>query len=468
LEKANASHLQLPLIGEDAPAQAQTYSLRVTPESTPTQKSPNEGTARAKVAVIGSGVSGLTAAYILQRTCDVTLIEADFRLGGHAHTHELIDPKDGRKTYVDSGFIVHNQTNYPTLVRLFKELEIRTQPTQMSLSISCGGCGLEYAGGAGAKAIFAQYRRLVDLRFLKMLLDIRRFHRIARSIMAENQSIELPLGEFLADNKFSTYFVQHFMVPLISSVWSCSQSEAMSYPALYLFAFLDNHAMLSVTGSPKWRTVVDGSQIYVSRITAHLSRIRQGQPVISVKRGDGAIEIGYASGEVETFDKVVIATHADQALQMLVDQTPNEQAVLSAFTYSRNQISLHRNPALLPRSARAGASWNYSIPSCDAGAERVVVSYDMNRLMRLGLKVPYVVTLNSDLVDDGRLDSETVISEMIYEHPIYTLKAVAAQKELSSLNTAQIAFAGAYHGWGFHEDGARAGAAAARALGGEW
>ena len=216
--------------------------------------------------------------------------------------------------------------------------------------------------------------------------------------------------------------------------------------------------MLSVTGSPKWRTVVDGSQQYVSRITAHLPRIRLGQPVISVKRGDGEIEIGYASGEVETFEQVVIATHANQALQMLVDQTPNEQAVLSAFTYSRNQISLHRNPALLPRSARAGASWNYSIPSCDAGAERVVVSYDMNRLMRLGLKVPYVVTLNSDLVDEGRLDSETVISEMIYEHPIYTLKAVAAQ----------IAFAGAYHGWGFHEDGARAGAAAARALGGEW
>lgn len=423
---------------------------------------------RAKVAVIGSGVAGLTAAYILQRTCDVTLIEADSRLGGHAHTHELIDPLTLESVNVDSGFIVHNEANYPTLMRIFRELGVLTQATQMSMSISCEECGLEYAGGAGVKAIFARKRRLIDFRFLKMLVDIKRFHRAAQNLLARSGDAEISLGEFLSHGQYSNYFKQHFIVPLISSVWSCSQSQAMEYPARYLFAFLNNHAMLSVTGSPKWRTVVGGSQQYVSRIVEGLPRIRMGQPVISVKRGKDDVEICYASGELEIFDQVVIATHADQALQMLFNPTTKEKEVLSAFTYSKNHTSLHRNPALLPKSKRAGASWNYAIPTCGASAERVVVSYDMNRLMNLGGETPYVVTLNSDLVDPNRFDPSLVISEMIYEHPIYTLKAVAAQKELAALNSPLIAFAGAYHGWGFHEDGARSGAAAAIAIGGRW
>ena len=318
------------------------------------------------------------------------------------------------------------------------------------------------------KAIFARKRSLLDFRFLKMLFDIKRFHRAAQKLLARPESVELSLGEFLSRGQFSNYFRQHFIVPLISSVWSCSQSQAMEYPARYLFAFLNNHAMLSVTGSPKWRTVVGGSQQYVSRIIEGLNRIRSGQPVTSVKRGQNDVQVGYASGEIELFDQVVIATHADQALRMLVNPTPKEHEVLSAFTYSKNHTSLHRNPALLPKSKRAGASWNYAIPTCGASADRVVVSYDMNRLMSLGGETPYVVTLNSDLVDTIRLDSSLVISEMIYEHPIYTLKAVAAQRELPALNSPLIAFAGAYHGWGFHEDGARSGAAAALALGGAW
>ncbi len=465
--KVIAIDSHLPLLAEDANGQAHAYLSTVFPES---RQAPGPGgtDARPKVAVIGSGVAGLTAAYILQNSCHVTLIEAESRLGGHAHTHELIDPLTLKPVNVDSGFIVHNSANYPTLMRIFRELGVLTQPTQMSMSISCTECGLEYAGGAGMRAIFARKRRLLDFRFLKMLLDIKRFHRAAQNLLARPGDAEISVGEFLSRGQFSNYFKQHFIVPLISSVWSCSQSQAMEYPARYLFAFLNNHAMLSVTGSPKWRTVVGGSQQYVSRIVEGLPRIRCGQPVVSVKRGEHNVQIGYASGELETFDRVVIATHADQALQMLTNPTAKECEVLSAFTYSKNHTSLHRNAALLPKSKRAGASWNYAIPACGASADRVVVSYDMNRLMNLGGETPYVVTLNSDLVDPLCVDSSLIISEMIYEHPIYTLKAVAAQKELAALNSPLIAFAGAYHGWGFHEDGARSGAAAALAIGGIW
>ncbi|MBN9790457.1 amine oxidase [Pseudonocardia sp. TMWB2A] len=421
--------------------------------------------ARPTVAVVGSGVSGLTAAYLLSRSHDVTLYEADARPGGHAHTHELAS-SDGGTTHVDSGFIVHNDRTYPNLLRLFGELGVSTQDSDMSMSVRCDGCGLEYAGARKLGGLFPQASNVARPAYLRMLGEVVRFHRHARRVLTEESAGDVTLGAFLAIGGYSRYFVQHFMIPVVSCVWSAGAALSLDYPARYLFTFLDHHGMLGIGGSPQWRTVTGGSRSYVDRVVKQLPAVRTATPVRSVLRSTAGVEVRDDADTVAAFDHVVLATHPDQALAVLGDgATADERAVLGAFTYSRNETWLHHDTSLLPRRRGARASWNYLKPSCaDSTEAPVLVSYDMNRLMRLTDPDDWVVTLNGT----GRIDPDTVVARMTYEHPVYTPDSVAAQRRLPELNTPVTAYAGAYHGWGFHEDGCASGVRAARALGVSW
>jgi predicted NAD/FAD-binding protein len=424
---------------------------------------------RPTAAVVGSGVAGLTAAYLMQRTHDVTLFEADDRLGGHAHTHEIASA-DGRPVAVDSGFIVHNARTYPHLLRLFRELDVATQPTEMSMSIACDGCGLEYAGARGVAGLFAQPRRVGNAGYLRMLTEVKAFHRAAKRLLAHadagpGDDVDgLTLGTFLAVCGFSPYFVRHFVLPVVSCVWSAGAGQSMEYPAVYLFRFLENHGMLSVTGSPEWRTVTGGSATYVERAAKGLSAVQTGAGIRGLTRHVDGVDLVDADGQHHAADVVVVATHADQALALLGDPTDAERAVLGSFSYSRNETLLHTDASVLPDAKRARASWNYRLAGCDRVEDAVQVTYWMNLLQRLDEPVDYLVTLNGA----DRIDPSTVLKRMVYEHPVYTPASVAAQRRLPGLSTGRTAFAGAYHGWGFHEDGCSSGARAAEAFGVSW
>ncbi|MEU9194552.1 NAD(P)/FAD-dependent oxidoreductase [Streptomyces hundungensis] len=417
---------------------------------------------RRRIAVVGGGVAGLTAAYVLQRACDVTLYEADDRLGGHAHSHDVADGAAALR--VDSGFIVHNERTYPLLLRLFRELGVSTQDAEMSMSVRCDGCGLQYAGARGPAGLFAQPRSLVRGRYLRMLGQVPAFHRAARAALVSDREGDLSLGEFLADGGFTPYFVHHFVTPLVSAVWSCAPEIAMRYPATYLFRFLAHHGMLSVRGAPQWRTVTGGSVEYVNRVAKQLTAVHTATPVRAVRRDPGRARVVTGDGGEFAYDAVVIAVHPDQALRLLADPTFEERRVLGAFRYSRNDTVLHTDATLLPSARRARASWNYLMPSCSSPADKVRVSYDMSRLQRLDSRRPYIVTLNAA----ERVRPERVLARMTYEHPVYTRESVSAQRRLPGLDTSTTVYAGAYHGWGFHEDGCRSGVRAAAALGVTW
>ena len=420
--------------------------------------------ARPSVAVIGSGVSGLTAAYLLNRTHHVTLFETDDRLGGHAHTHDVTAP-DGTDHAVDSGFIVHNDRTYPWLRKLFDELQVQVRPTEMSMSVRCEGCGLEYAGGRGLRGVLAQPRRLLDPQFVRMLLQVKRFHRRASAFLAATDDTDTTTyGEFLERGGFSEHFVAHYAVPVVSCVWSSGREVALLYPARYLFRFLDHHGMLAVSGSPQWYTVVGGSRTYVDRLATELPDVRRSAAVTDVTRRPDAVEIKDVTGAVTSFDRVVIATHADQALSLLTDPSDQEVQTLKAFGYSSNETVLHTDSSLLPEAAQARASWNYRMSSCTAPDEPTVVTYWMNRLQGHTSGQDFLVTLNAR----ERVDPDDVLAVMDYEHPVYTPESVAAQANLGDLATDRTVYAGAYHGWGFHEDGCRSGVEAARHFGVTW
>ena len=424
--------------------------------------------AARRVAVVGSGVAGLTAAYLLRMTSDVTLFEADARLGGHAHTHRLT-ADDGRTHQVDSGFIVYNVRAYPLLRRLLAELAVATQRTDMSMSVSCGGCGLEYAGGRGPRGLSASIPARGRIPFLRMLGEIRRFYRAARALAAAqhepagNADGDQTFGDFLTAGGYSAYFLRHFARPIVSAVWSSPPSAVFDYPVAYLSAFLANHGFLSARRSFAWRTVTGGSATYVDAVAARIPAVRCGTPVRSVRRLGDRVEIRDAAGRGHEFDGAVIAVHPDQALALLAEPTSAQRAALGAFRYARNAAVLHTDARLLPRHAVARASWNYQQDACEpSGPARI--SYDLTRLQRLPGADTYLLTLNPT----AEISPAAVRATMIYEHPLYTPDSVAAQRRLPALNDGRLAFAGAYHGWGFHEDGCRSGVAAALSLGGSW
>ncbi len=412
--------------------------------------------------MVGSGISGLTAAYVLQQRYDVTLYEMASRLGGHTHTHDVVTP-DAGTVPIDTGFIVHNRRTYPLLCRLFSELSVVTRETEMSMSIRCEGCGLEYAGAKGFGGVFAQPRSLANPAFLRLLTQIHRFYRQARSTLAQDDD-HISLGEFLDSGGYSDYFASHFVVPIVSCVWSVAPGVALEYPARYLFTFLENHGLLSAAGSPTWRTVVGGSRTYVERVVKDLSAVATSTPVRAVIAQTGGAEVRTADDEAIFFERVVVATHADTALALLANPSPRQRSILGAFHYSRNDTWLHTDTTLLPQAERARASWNFLLPACVGPIEHASVSYDMNRLQGVRSTRSHIVTLNAR----DRVDPDQILARMTYEHPIYTAASLSAQRQLSELNDTKLAFAGAYHGWGFHEDGCRSGITAAQSLGVRW
>jgi uncharacterized protein len=368
---------------------------------------------------------------------------------------------DGTIVGVDTAFLVHNDRTYPTLCRLFSDLGVATRDTDMSMSVRDDASGLEYAGARGIGGLFPSPSSLTRPRYLRMLLEVKRFHRAASELLADESAGDEPLGSFVDRYAFSQYFIDHFMTPLVAAVWSCAPGEAMNYPARYLFTFLEHHGMLSVFGSPTWRTVVGGSATYVEAIAERLAEVVAGAPVRSVKRVlDGALVTAGSAGP-RLFDAVVIATHPGQALSMLAEPTSTERAVLGSMPYSVNHAQLHTDTSVLPRRPHARASWNYL---AGQDTDQVLVTYDITRLMRLSGPRHFLVTLGGH----DRVDPATVIAEMTYEHPLYTTESVAAQKLLPTLDDDRVVFAGAYQGWGFHEDGAAAGLRAAQRLGAEW
>jgi uncharacterized protein len=334
----------------------------------------------------------------------------------------------------------------------------------MSMSISCAGCGLEYAGGRGLSGLLPSARAISNPRYLKLLTDVRRFHRRAHELLATDDD-RLTLSQFLRRERFSDYFEAHFVTPLVAAVWSSGPNVAGEYPARYLFKFLDNHGMLSVTGAPQWRTVVGGSARYVEKAAKGLTAVQTSTPIRTLARVAGGIDLRDDSDTVERFDGVVIATHPNQALNLLSEPTVNEREVLSAIGYTTNPTVLHTDTVVLPKAVRAQASWNYRLPACAAKPSTVHLSYNMNRLQRLDTPETFVVTLNDD---EHVINPAKIIDRMTYEHPIYTTESVAARQRLGELNDGTIAYAGAYHGWGFHEDGCRSGAEAAASLGAPW
>ncbi len=419
---------------------------------------------RPSAAVIGAGVSGLTAAYLLSRTHNVILFEAEDRLGGHAHTHDVTD-SDGRQHAVDSGFIVHNDVTYPWLRKLFGELDVQVRPAEMSMSVRCEGCGLEYAGGRGLRGVFAQPRRLIDPRFLRMLWQVSRFRRRALAFLRTTDEQNLTTyGEFLEREGFNGYFIAHYAVPVVSCVWSAGRETTLAYPARYLFRFLDHQGMLRAGGSPQWYSVTGGSRVYVERLAGLLKDVRAAHAVTDVIRREDGVQIRDVTGQVTRVDRVVIATHADQALGLLTDPSSAEVTTLKQFGYTSNITVLHTDSSVLPKARNARASWNYRMTSCHPPGQPAVVTYWMNRLQGHRAAQDLLVTLN----DRERLDPESIVTTMDYQHPIYTPEAVRAQSRLGSLATGRTVYAGAYHGWGFHDDGCRSGVQAARHFGVSW
>jgi len=411
------------------------------------------------IAVVGSGVSGLGAAWLLSQRHRVTLLEAQTRAGGHSHTVD-VNRADGCSVPVDTGFIVYNEATYPNLTALLAHLDVPTRETQMSFAVSLDHGALEYSG-TDLGGLFAQRRRLVDPRFWRMLQDLVRFYRHAPADAARLG--RMTLDEYLGDRGYSSAFRQDHLYPMAAAIWSTPAAEIGRYPFDAFVRFCANHNLLKLTGRPPWRTVIGGSREYVRRIARALgSAVRLDSRVTRVERDDWGVRLHTDAGVLpERFDQVVIAAHADEALQLLDSPSPSERQLLGAFRYTQNRVLLHRDPGLMPRRQRVWSSWNYlgerdgTTPPC--------VSYWMNALQELPADDPLFVTLNPPHEPQpGR-----VIREFSYAHPLFDQAALDAQTQLWNLQGRRRTwFCGAYFGSGFHEDGLQAGLAVAEAIGG--
>ncbi len=416
-----------------------------------------------KVAVVGSGVSGLVVAWLLHPVHEITLFEADDRLGGHVHTHEL--EAAGRRFAVDSGFIVFNTRNYPGFTRLLERLGVTAQDSSMSFSVQAERSGLEY-NGTDLNRLFAQRRNLLRPSFWRMVREILRFNREARELLAappgEGAAADETLGAWLMRRRFARELIDDYVVPMAASLWSTPAARVTDFPVRPFVHFFDHHGMLQVEGRPQWRVVAGGSQRYVDALVAPLrDRVRLSCPVAAIRRDRDGVEVESRAGR-ERFDHVVLALHSDQALKVLADPTAAEAAVLGALPYQANEALLHHDATVMPRSRRAWASWNYFAPNVPR--HKVTVTYHMNELQSLDSPEPFLVTLNrGDSIDAGR-----VLRRMTYHHPVYTPAGFAAQARWAEISgVARTHYCGAYWGFGFHEDGVQSGLRVARAFGQE-
>ena len=413
-----------------------------------------------RIAVVGSGISGLAAAWLLDRRHEVHLFEKRMRLGGHTHT--VVHDLDGRELPLDTGFIVYNETTYPNLTRVFAELEVATRASDMSFSVSCADPDIEFASHS-LNGLFAQRALLFSASYLRLLADVVRFGRLGRRILASSTDPQATIADFLEDGRFSEAFARYYLLPMTAAIWSSGSELAATYPRDPLLRFLNNHGLLQIAGQPEWRTVVGGSRSYIDPMVRGLNdRIHLGKGVESIVRTTGDVSVRLEDGSRHNFDHVVIAAHADQALAMLQEPTPLEQELLGSWRYSVNDTWLHTDASLMPRRRNAWASWNYRVPVGNARQDRASMSYHLNRLQGLAEEREYLVTLNPD----REPAPHSVIRRMTYTHPIYTTESVSTQTELSRLNGRnRTHFCGAYFGNGFHEDGLNAAIAVAADLG---
>ncbi|MDE2294202.1 MAG: FAD-dependent oxidoreductase [Gammaproteobacteria bacterium] len=409
-----------------------------------------------RVAVIGAGISGLASAWRLSHTHEVTLFEANDYLGGHTHTHEI--ELQGRHYAVDSGFIVFSPRHYPLFTEFLRELGVASQPTTMSFSVHAEASGLEY-NATRLDTLFCQRRNLLSPRFLGMVRDLLRFYREAPALL-EREDRGPTLGEYLAAHRYGAAFRDDHLVPMASALWSSPPTQILDFPARYLVQFMHNHQMLDLTGRPEWRVVRGGSASYVRALREHWRvRERSRCAVRSVRRGADGVLVTHAQGQ-ERFDHAVLACHADQALALLADASGAEREILGAIRYQPNEAVLHTDPSVLPRARKAWAAWNAFVPR--ASGAPCTVSYCMNLLQTLDAPEPLVVTLNRR----EAIDPRRILRTAVYQHPVYTQAAVEAQRrraEIQGVN--RTWFAGAYWGWGFHEDGMRSAVDVAHALG---
>ncbi len=432
-----------------------------------------------KIAIVGTGVAGLITAHRLHPHHDITLFEADSRIGGHANTVDVT--VDGVCHAVDTGFIVYNERNYPGFCSMLRELGVETQPAAMSFSVADRRSGLEYRG-SNLNTMFAQRRNIYRPSFVRLLIEIARFNRAARALVAGEQewrgadrlapptspiddaTEDESLAQFIERGRYSPAFVSLFLVPFGASIWSADPETFTRFPVRAYARFMHNHGLLGIAAQPAWRTVTGGSRRYVEALTAPFSdRIRLASPVHKIVTrtnvaGESVVELLTDRGP-EPFDRIVIAAHSDQALRMLTDASAAERSILGAISYQRNTATLHSDERMLPMNSRARASWNYAI---DAGSRRATVTYWMNALQSIKSTRPLLVTLNRS----AAIDPRSVHAEFDYHHPVFDAAAIAAQRRRHEIQGRRgIYFAGAYWGYGFHEDGVQSGIEVADAIG---
>jgi predicted NAD/FAD-binding protein len=397
-----------------------------------------------RIAIIGTGISGMVAAHRLYRDHELVVYEAAPRLGGHSNTVR-VGAEDGEH-WIDTGFIVFNDRNYPNFEALLDELGVASQPSHMSFSVSDGCGGFEYSGTPWG--LFARPAHLLSPSFLGMLRDWRRFNREARALIGANGTAP-SLGRWLEERGFSRNFIERLIVPQAAAVWSADPEQMWSFPASFMVEFFDNHGMYSLRNRPRWRTVRGGSRSYVEAISAPWrDRVRLAAPVQRVERLPDRVRVEAEGCESEEFDEVVIAAHSDQALAMLADPSEAEREILGAVPYQRNEAALHTDASLLPRRRAAWSSWNFHLTPRPTG--RSTVTYWMNNLQRLRADREYLVTLNRG----ADIDPATVLARFEYDHPVYTAEGVAAQARHAEISgVRRTRYCGAYWGWGFHEDG---------------
>jgi predicted NAD/FAD-binding protein len=409
------------------------------------------------LAVIGAGISGLVAAHLLSKEHAVSVFEAEARIGGHTRTVDV--ESHGLQHAIDTGFIVFNEETYPNFLALMGRLGVASQPSTMSFGVKCERTGIEYCPSS-IDRLFAQRRNLLRPSFLRMVRDILRFRRDAPGILSR-QDEGPTLGAFLAEGGYSREFTERFLVPMGASIWSADPERFLEFPVRAFIRFFENHRFLSLQDQPLWRVIRGGSRSYIEPLTRPFrNRMRLNTPVESVRRTGDCVEVTPLGGAVERFDQVVLASHSDQALRMLADPSEAEREILSAIPYQENRVVLHIDASLLPARRKAWAAWNYLVPRERKNAP--AVTYNMNILQGLKAPVEFLVTLNCT----ERIDPGTVLREMTYHHPVYTLAGFAAQARNGEISGVRRTwYCGAYWGWGFHEDGVNSALAVCRRLG---
>lgn len=399
-----------------------------------------------RIAVVGAGVSGLTAAWVLARRHDVTLFEAGETAGGHANTVRVDEP--GRTMAIDTGFIVFNELNYPNLCRLFALLGVQSEESDMSFSVHCEMTGTEY-NGTSLNKLFGQRSNLVRPPFWRMVGDILRFNRKALEDLGSGLADDITVDSYVNREAYSSAFINHYLVPLGASLWSCDAATFRSFPMRFVIEFLHNHRMLQVEGRPVWRTVSGGSRSYIRALLAdYRGRLHLNTPVQSVNRGRRGMELRFNGGRRDVFDEVVMATHADQSMRIVGKSRDGEGEALTMFPYRKNRVTLHTDTRVLPDRRSIWAAWNYRVPA--AGSGQTAVAYNMNMLQNLRGRETYCVSLNRD----APIDENRVLRRIDYEHPVFLPGRDAAQRAHHTLiRRDRISYCGAYWGYGFHEDG---------------